>query len=347
MLKIGIDGYKDDDLANEFLTLKRAYVETNAKTSAYDDDSIDEDSELFKSNKNKKGKKKKKKKSRFVDDRLDMLLGSEEDGDLESDFLTGDDIVAMKKPKKGKKTVFDTKQAKKSRKKNIERKFAREIAGLRKVLADVEMTAADAREIFSTIKNSKSRYVGKTLVDLIAAINQSNSSRASILKEIANINKSIVDLQLKEAKDRKDDSKEDKDAERHGIDFFSKFFNSGDRNAIKDMAREYYSAEGDLDNVSIAEEDDFISKRLDEEENKYRTEEGNAYIRYESMKPEDVIFYHRDGSWETGAIDGEGDMMPDDYPVIPKENLGKVRFMLDDLKAIDETARTWRVIEVD
>jgi hypothetical protein len=40
-------------------------------------------------------------------------------------------------------------------------------------------------------------------------------------------------------------------------------------------------------------------------------------------------------------------MMPDDYPVIPKENLGKVRFMLDDLKAIDETARTWRVIEVD
>jgi hypothetical protein len=269
--------------------------------------------------------------------------------DDDEDFLTGDDIIAMKKPKKGKKTLFDTKEAKKKRKKNIEAKFAREIASLRKVLSDVEMTAKDAREIFATIKDSKSRYVGKTLVDLISAINMSNTSRANILKEIANINKTIIDLQLKEAKDRKADDKEDKDAERHGIDFFTRFFNTGDRKAIKNLAKEYYSGDNgyDYDDVSVAEEENYIANRLNTEENKYRSEDGNAYIKYEAMKPEDVILYHRDGSWETAAIDHDGDLMPDDYPVIPKENLGKVRFMLDDLKAIDETARAWRVVEVD
>ena len=64
------------------------------------------------------------------------------------------------------------------------------------------------------------------------------------------------------------------------------------------------------------------------------------------MGPKDCIFRHMDGSWETGAVDKNNQRMPDDYPVIPKEDLGHVMFDSDEPKATDETGRAFRVIDI-
>ena len=345
MLTLNIDSMSDD-----FMELKKNHKGSNSDLNN-DIDNVyeDADTELFKSAKKKKGKKKKKKnkQERYLDDKLDLLLGdTDEFGD--EDFLTGDDILSLKKPKKGKKDVMDMKAAKKNRKKNIEAKFSPMLANLRKILKDVEYTEASAREIFDNLRNSKARYVGKTMTDLISGINQSNSTRANIVKEMANINKSIIELQLKDTKNRQDKEKETT-GEEHGVQFFTKLFSGGNRNKLKEMAKDYYNSQDDDVYDDYDDEDafdDYIDGRLATEENGYRTTTGNKYIEYENEKPEDCIFYYPDGSWETGAINKHGERMPDDYPLIPKENLGNVRFNLAENKATDETGRLFRVIEV-
>ena len=338
-----------DIMSDDFMNLKKNHKGNNAdlNNDTSDDYFEDEDTKLFKSaKKKKKGKKKKKnKQARYLDDKLDLLLGdSEEFGD--EDFLTGDDIISLKKPKKGKKDMIDIKAAKKNRKKNIEAKFSPMLSNLRKILKDVETTEASAREIFDTLRNSKARYVGKTMTDLISGINQANSTRASVVREMANINKAIIELQLKDSKNKKDEDK-DSNSEEHGVQFFTKLFSGGNRNKLKEIAKDYYNAQDDYDEYDDEDEfNDFIDDRLANEENKYRTKDGNKYIEYENDKPEDCIFYYSDGSWDTGAVNKHGERMPGDYPLIPKENLGNVRFNLNEHKAVDETGRLFKVIEV-
>jgi hypothetical protein len=271
-----------------------------------------------------------------------MILGGE-DLDSDEDVLLGDDIISKKKPKKGKVDLFDLKAAKKKRKKNIEAKFAPQLTQLRKVLKDVELTTEDAVEIFKKMKGS-SRYVGKNLVDLISAINSSNSTRTSIIREISNINKTIIDLQLKEGKNKKDDDKT-KGMEEFGSDFFSRMFNTSNRKSLKQQAKDYYNSQDYDDDWNDDEEDDYINDRLNNEGS--RSSDGVAYIKYEHRQPQDCILYHSDGSWETAAIDKTGALMEDDYPVIPKDNLGEVRFNIEDHKATDSTGRIFKVIEVD
>lgn len=337
---IDVGGLANQEPENEFEAMKREISELSNLHGNYDDED-DPDTELFKNGKKKK--KKKHKKGRFVDDRLDMLLG-DEDLDNDDDILLGDDIISKKKPKKGKVDIFDIKAAKKKRKKNIEAKFAPQLTLLRKLLKDAEMTTADANEIFQKMKAS-SRYVGKNLVDLLSAINSSNSTRASIIRDISNINKTIIDLQLKESKGKKDEDSKDKNMEEFGADFFSRMFGGGNKKSLKEQARDYYNSQDYDDDYDYEAEDSYISERLSSESG--RSSDGDAYIKYEHLQPQDCILYHSDGSWETAAIDKTGALMDDDYPVIPKENLGEVRFNLEDHKATDISGRIFKIIEVD
>jgi hypothetical protein len=337
-------------MSDDFMNLKRNHTGSNADLDN-NDYVEDDDTKFFKeaNNKHKDKKKKKKKKkdkqSRYLDDKLDLLLGESDEfgGD---DFLSSDDIITLKKPKKGKKDMIDLKAAKKNRKKNIEAKFSPMLTNLRKILKDVEHTEASAREIFDNLRESKARYVGKTMTDLISGINQANSTRASVVREMANINKAIIELQLKDGKNKKDKDK-DASSEEHGVQFFTKLFSGGNRAKLKEMAKDYYNSQDDYDEYDDDDEfDAYIDDRLNNEDNKGRSNEGNKYIEYENEKPEDCIFYYSDGSWDTGAVNKHGERMPDDYPLIPKENLGNVRFNLDEHKATDETGRRFRVIEI-
>ena len=322
---------------NDFNALRREIEELSDYNNSYDNEEEDSDSEVFSSK-----KKKKRKKEKFVDDKLDMLLG-DSDLDNDDDILLGDDIISKKKPKKGKLELFDVKAAKKKKKKNIEAKFAPQLTQLRKVLKDVEMTVSDANEIFQKMKGN-GRYIGKNLVDLISAINSTNNTRASILREISNINKTIIDLQLKETK-KKGDNDKNKGAEEFGTEFFSRMFNGSNRKSLKEQAKDFYNNQAFDEDFNEEDEYDYINERLQDEST--RSSDGDKYIEYEHLAPQDCILYHSDGTWEPAAIDKTGALMDDDYPVLTKDDLGDVRFNLEDHKATDSTGRTFKVIEVD
>jgi hypothetical protein len=331
-MSVHVDFYK------EFSDLKKN-AETN-EPEEIEDDLIDDDPDSEVINYKKKGKKKKKK---FKNDKLDLLMKFDDEDD-EEEWYDADDII-MKKPKKGKRELFDLKQAKKKKKKNIEARFSGTLTLFKKVLKDADLTYDNIREIVNNIMASKSRYVGKTLTDLLQALNTANSNRASVIRDIANVNKTIVDLQLKQDKSmgKSEDAKNLSD-EDFGAKMFTSLF-SGDRREMKKMSREWYASQN-YDEDYLESVDEEIQSRLESEENEYRTTDGNSYIKYEQDNPEDVILYHTSGEWETAAVDGHGQRMPDDYPVIPKENLGNVNFNHDDKKATDESGRIYRVIDV-
>lgn len=339
------------DFKKEFLELKEEVDEPIEEISS--EQYEDADTKLFKKHKKKKDKKKKKKKP-FVDDKLELLLGDLDGEDAE---LTDDDIIAMKKPKKGKKKdIFDEKKAKKERKKNIQAKFAPQLTALRKILKDADVASEDITQIFSAIKNSKSQYVGKTLTELLQARNTANSTRASIVRDIANINKIMVELELKSSKDKKD---KDSGAEEIGNRFFENLFSGvGGRKALKDAARDFYeNQEGEYSEEERYDENDDnlndeIERRLDGVELGYRSKAGSKYIEHEADHVEDCILYHTDGSWEMGAIDKHGSLVDDDeYPILDKKDFvddqgnGMV-FDLASHKATDKTGRTFKVVEV-
>ena len=340
------------DFKKEFLELKEEVDEMEQETSS--DQYEDEDTKLFKKHSKKKKDKKKKKKKPFVDDKLELLLGDFEDEDSE---LTDDEIISMKKPKKGKKKdVFDEKKAKKERKKNIQVKFAPQLAALRKILKDADVAADDITEIFSAIKNSKSKYVGKTLTDLLQARNTANSTRASIVRDIANINKTMVELELKSSKDKKDKDK-DSGAEEIGNRFFENLFSGGGgRKALKEAARGYYeNQEDEYSGVPYESDEDLndeIERRLDGVELGYRSKAGSKYIEHEADHVEDCVLYHTDGSWEMGAIDKHGSLVSDeDYPILDKKDFvdeqgNGLVFDLANHKATDKTGRTFKVVEI-
>ena len=232
--KFGIDEDDEMDIGQEFLDLKYS------DEFSCDDNAEDEDSHIF------QRKSKKKKKRTFHDDKIDLLLGGDED-DEESE----DDFLFQKKGKKNKKRdIFDLKEAKKKRKKDIDAAFNPEITTLRKILKDADLTYEDIRSIFNDIKDSKARGVGKMLTDLLQSLNVANSNRASIVREISNIKKSMFDLKMKRDKGKKDKDSSKSD-EEIGINVFSRLFSGGanqiNRKNIAEETRDFYNSQYDED----------------------------------------------------------------------------------------------------
>ena len=321
-------------------TTSNSIEELKSITSEIEDDII----------KPRKKEKKKKKKSKFMDDRtLDMLMDTYDVSEDSDSQLTDEDLYLLKKkPKAGKKKdLFDAKAAKKNRKKNLEAKFNPELANLRKILRDADSVAADVKEIFDNLKGTKTRYASKGLTDLIAVLNTANSNRASIVREISNIKKSIVDLSLKQEKANPKKEEKNVDAEEFGNNIFQSLLSNNRKEIIRD-AQDYYHEE----NKSPHDEDSFdydpfddISTRLENAEDKYRSKEGDAYIKYEKLQPSDVVFYHDDDNWEIDAVDRDGNVMPDDYPRLDGDTM-RLNFDLEQCVAIDNnTGRKIKIIK--
>ena len=177
---------------------------------------------------------------------------------------------------------------------------------------------------------------------------------------MVNIKKAAVDLELKANRNKKED-KEARNEEEEGLNVFNAFYGGGGRKALLDqIASNYHSMDGystpqevpkftyDPRTNNDMDVFDAINDRLGTEDIDFRSEDGNAYIRYEHLSPEYVIFMHThngETEWELEAIDKDGNIMPSDYPRIPIENLGKVTFNMDSMSATDETGRVYRVIE--
>lgn len=313
----------------------------------------DNDSETFK----KYAKKKKKKKDKSASARkLRMLMDDFEEADSlfeDSDDPLNDEkfdeeFLFSKKTKKGKaRDLFNIKQARKEKKKNIEARFSSQLTLLRKILKDSDLTAKNIRDILDKILASKSRYTGKTLTDLLQALNTANTNRASIVRDIANINKTIIDLSIKQ--DKSNPKKKDEkniDNEEYGISLFKKLLSgTGNHKDMVNAAKSYYNNDINYDPNDNFDVNDDINARLSSSEDNKREDEGTKYIQYENMHPEDVIIYDKNNdNWDIDAIDGNGNEMPEDYPRLEKQDLGKVHFDIDQGFATDEFGRKYKII---
>lgn len=343
------------DFSEEFKELHENSSFGNDDIHTEIDYTEDEDIRALKQSSHKKKKKKKSKKEKK--DKLHMIMMDMEDDELDNSLYKEDidddtDFLISKKKRKGKADLFDIKQAKKQKKKNIEARFAPQITALRKILKDTDATAGDIRGILDKVLQSKSRYTGKSLTDLLMALNSANSNRASVVRDISNIQKTIIDLKLKQ--DKANPKKEDKDIdeEEYGINLFRKLLSGNtNRKEMLDNARDYYNQQptydDGYDDPNYEEEDpnDAINARLNNEDDGRRTKNGTAYIKYENMQPKDVVIYEPDGNWYMDAVDKDGNTMPNDYPRLSEMDVGKIRFDMDSGTAMDSYGRRYDVIQ--
>ena len=342
------------DFSEEFMKLHEGPLAFESDNEIDKSGEEDSDIRLIKE-KYKKKKEKKKKKEPF--DFMNNFSNMEEEFINMSVMDETEDSFLLKKGKKNaKKDIFDVKQAKKKKKKNIEAKFNPELIELKKILKDANIAYTDIKEILQTIKDSKSRYVGKTLTDLLQALNTANTNRMNIIQHIANIKKTIVDLNLKTDKINPKKKEDEFDEEAIGLDIFRTLLGKkkGRKEFMKE-ANQYFrekNNDGDEefnDGFDIMEDDEdannIINQRLSNENNIYRSEDGNKYIQYEDLDPQDCIIYYTNGEWDIDAIDKNGNSMPDDYPRMSKQDLGNVSFDLEQDRARDEFGRTFMVIQ--
>lgn len=359
----------DLDFGSEFMKLHSTPVYINKKNNENDIDpddvntEEDEDIALLKEKYKRKEKKKKKKKEkvsklRIMMDEYDSLI---DDDDINLDTSEDDDFLVHKKNRKGrKKELFDVKQARKKKKKNIEVRFNPQLTALRKILKDADSASADIRTVLDTMLKSKSRYVGKTLTDLLQALNTANSTRSSVVRDIANINKTIIDLKLKQ--DKANPKKDDKDVDNEevGINLFRRLLSgNASRKEMLNAAKDYYNAPGNdyqeeeyTDNFNDYQDDDELNNEIqsrlaDSAEANRRSKEGTSYIKFEPMGPEDVVMLHTTtGEWEMDAVDKYNQRMPDEYPRLSSDVVGDVRIDRDTKTAFDANGRRFRVIEI-
>jgi hypothetical protein len=338
---------------SEFFNFEKSFLELHK--DEYDEATPENDADLDTIVKSKKEKKKKKKKRKSsFEDKLEFLM---DDIKIDNDLKTSDSIIMdddddyllFKSSKKGKKKdLFDMKEARKQKKKNVEARFNPQLAQLQKVLKDSDASAEMIKQMLETMMKSKTRYAGKTLTDLFQALNSANSNRASVIRDISNINKTILDIKLKMDKNNPKKQDQETDNEDYGANLFQRIFSgSKGRKDIMDNAREYYSninTEQSNDNDS-EDIDDAIFERLQNEGNEFRTEDGSKYIEYENQGAEDCIMVYPNGDWEPEAIDKYNQRLPEDYPRLKKEDLVDLRLDMDTKIATDKYGRKFKIIE--
>jgi hypothetical protein len=221
---------------------------------------------------------------------------------------------------------------------------------LRRILKDANEASTMIRTILEEIRGSKSRYVGKTLTDLLQALNSANSNRASVVRDISNIQKTIIDLGIKKDKSNPKKKDEAADSEEYGINLFQRILSgNGGRKDMMKSAKKYF----DDNNERVDEEyddeyedpDEIINRRLHQEENSHRTETGSKYIEYEKDGAEDCVIVYPDGSWEPDAINKYNNRMPEDYPRMSKDDMPGLRLDLDTKVATDDYGRKYKIVE--
>lgn len=329
--------------------------------------------------KSKKEKKKDKKRGKFDDVNF---MGS---GDISSEL--DDDDSEKKEPKRKRFLDADdafgntsddddltqeiTRENKreytKKDKNDYEKKFNDEVTILYDLLDEVNKFGKGLERKYNTIESSKVRGISKYTSDLVNSILVSKTNKLQIVRSIADIKKTIIDLKIKaenKAKDKDGATSRDQIA----ASYISKLLGGegGRGKFIKDFGDGGFkvrSRDDDDDDVSYPEVDrleersnensdwernrlyDSISQRLDDEDNPYRSPEGNKYIEYENAGV--TICIKKcidDGSWEFIALDRDNQEIFD-YPIPSRKNVGTVRFSSDGGRATDGRGMSYKVIE--
>jgi hypothetical protein len=314
---------------------------------------------LFKNDK----KEKKKKKNKIFDELNDLLSNDSEtttkstskkevdldeivqNMDEEYDGLDEDagiNSFIINREKKGYNKL-------KKQENDFKKEFAEELTLLYTLLSESNTFGKKLEKKYESMDGSKTRNSSKYITDIINSIIMNKNSKLSILREIASIKKSIVDLKIKDTRV--------KDENFNSVDhlastYLKNILNYGRNNFVKnftdhDEFEEYNPNlnDNELNEYEHKRFDRLIDERLTNSEDNYRTEEGNKFIAYEKMGAKIMVQRNIDtGDWDFIAVDKNKQLI-DDYPLPTKESITKMKFADDGLTATDQYGRTYKVKE--
>lgn len=247
---------------------------------------------------------------------------------------------------------------------NFKKEFAEEITLLYGLLDDNSKFGKKLAKICDSMLSSKARGMSKIASDMVASSITCRQNSLNIIKEIANIKKNIATLKLNaekaEAANKKNTGNEGsaellaanylKGIVGYGRNNFVSALTEGARPDLEDIVDEDdVIFDGDADDYNDVETQlgllDALQERLENSENKFRSESGNKYIKYEHLDVTIMVKRCVDtGEWEFIAVDKDNQQI-DDYPLPDRKTLGKMRFTDDGSYATDSRGRSYKVIE--
>lgn len=250
--------------------------------------------------------------------------------------------------------------------------FKKEQAMLAELLKDVTKQAKDAGAKLADMTRKSSGYAGvsKSYPDLVSATNSLNSTRLSIVKEMASLKKTIVDLEMKKAKDMGDAEKTSNDdiADSFYKQIVSnrKQFVEDSMSAISNGTQNYattitdnnppeynggnYLPDGDI-------EDEQPTKRVSRSitspivwDNDSSDTNSNAdpygYIRNENSNVKICVERYDDGRLNFVAVDDDGEEV-DNYELPGDDLLLDLEIRPMSNWATDSMGRRYRIIDVN
>lgn len=263
---------------------------------------------------------------------------------------------------------------------SFDRMFKKEQSMLAELMKDVTEQARAANNKLKDMAKKSSGYggVSKTYPDLLSAANSLNTTRLNIVKQMADLKKTIADLNFKKAKELgPDDANKDNEI---ADGFFNKIL--GNRKEFIDAAmsglhqqdsmmpypypapsantnNEIQSLPTTDDARLVNESNDSIGNRptrsitspLMGYQGDYYDEEQPGgdpygYIRNEDRDVSICVQRFQDGRVEFVAVDKDGDWV-DDYELPADDLLLSLEFRVGSQFATDEEGRRYRIIDVD
>lgn len=299
----------------------------------------------------RKKKKKKEKKSKYDD----VFTDTDTDVDLNLIF---EEIQAREDMDDGERIVDTQKKSYNKLKKDeneYKKEFAEEMTLFYNLLAEVDKFSKDIEKKYYETSSQKTRGISKYTTDLAQTVLSSKEAKARIIKEIANVKKTAVDMKIKVDQKAKDAQQGNNNAENIATNYFRQVLShgrtdymdrligsSGGYNTDADDYRAMVA--GDVDRLNI---DDVVTERLMHGGlDTYRSNEGSKYIEYENRGVKEYVLKNVDtGEWEFMALDRDGTRIYD-YPLPSKRDAGRLKFSDDGSYATDIRGRMYDVHEI-
>lgn len=374
---------------------KTCKEESNNEADPQQEESTITLTEITYDKKKKKKKKNKKNKNRLGDY---MPLGSDpiivktKDGSLEEIDLPDsaffneyydnedddDDDRFVNKIVDPNRSAY--KKLKKDKNK-YKRELAEEITLMYDTLKEVSKFSKKVSRRYDELEGNKTRGLSKYTVDLAQTVLSSKQAMSSMIKEIANIKKYAMDLEMKYdaqmAKLEKESQKDQINYDTYGSGYLQSLIEQGRKNVSDAVKGDYddlyigdtessYDEDDDGDNDTSfdgrdiedlhqveldasADYDTIIADRLNQakSDNSYfRSDEGDKYIRYEKRNPVIKIRYDtKNDDYDFFAIDDDGEII-EDYPVPESDRVHNPINFSQDLKyATDKFGRQYTVVK--
>ncbi len=278
--------------------------------------------------------------------------------DDSDDSSISDDIANKEKRKYGKR---------KKSKDEYNRVFAEEITMLYDLRSTVSKISKDIEAQVKTSAATRRGGVSKTHADMVSNLLSAKMNELQIIKELNSTKKTIAELNLKEqAAKAKTEGAADNNNALVASTYLQQVMNAGRNNVIQSLRGtskpaflvDAYSNDDEEDDGTILSlagnthsytdkehfaMNDFMMDRLEDEEYKMRTEDGNKLIQYENMGVRVCIQLDiATDEYQFIALDRD-DQIVHDYPL--PQNPGKIKFA--GKSATDRYSNVYEVIEYD